>query len=108
MKRTAILILFFGWVVYCWPQQLQPPAARRIPKADTLHGDIRVDDYSWLRQRSDPEVRKYLEAENAYTEAVMKPTLALQETLFNEMRRRIKETDLDVPHREGEYLYYSR
>ncbi|MBI1803610.1 MAG: S9 family peptidase [Ignavibacteriae bacterium] len=85
-----------------------PPVARMIPKADTLHGDIRVDNYYWLRERKSPEVLKYLEAENAYTDAAMKPTVALQETLYNEMVRRIKETDQDPPYPEGSYYYYTR
>ena len=66
------------------------------------------DDYFWLREKSNPEVIKYLETENAYTEEVMKPTKALQETLYKEMLGRIKQTDLSVPSRIGEYFYYSR
>jgi oligopeptidase B len=89
---------------------LEPPIARVVPKVDTLHGDIRVDDYFWLRddERKDPEVIAYLEAENAYTKAVMQPTEALQEQLYREMLGRIQQTDLSVPERIGEYYYYSR
>ncbi len=94
--------------VVAQPSQPAPPVAKIIPRADTLHGDIRVDNYYWLRERTNPEVKNYLEAENAYTENVMKPTAALQETLYNEMVRRIKETDQDPPYREGEYYYYTR
>jgi oligopeptidase B len=86
----------------------EPPAAARIPKVDTLHGDIRVDDYFWLREKQNPEVVKYLEAENAYTAAHTKHLEALQERLYNEMLGRIKETDLSVPYREGGYWYYTR
>jgi oligopeptidase B len=89
-------------------QEIKPPIAAIIPKADTLHGDIRVDNYYWLRDRANPEVKKYLGAENAYTEAMMKPTVALQETLYNEMVGRIKETDEEPPYREGSYFYYTR
>lgn len=85
-----------------------PPRAAVIPVADTLHGDVRIDDYGWLRDRSAPEVIAYLEAENAYTGAVMKHTEALQETLYREMIGRIKETDLEVPYRKGDYFYYTR
>jgi len=87
-----------------------PPVARVAPKVDTLHGEIRVDDYFWLRDdaRKDPEVIAYLEAENAYTKAMMQPTEALQETLYREMLGRIRQTDLSVPERIGEYYYYSR
>jgi oligopeptidase B len=67
-----------------------------------------VDNYFWLRDKPNPEVRAYLEAENAYTDAVMKPTEPFQAKLYNEMLSRIKETDVDVPYREGDYFYYSR
>ncbi|MEX0878728.1 MAG: oligopeptidase B, partial [Thermoanaerobaculia bacterium] len=74
----------------------------------TLHGDTLKDEYFWLRERENPDVRKYLEAENAYTDSVMKPTEALQKTLYDEMLGRIKETDLTVPYRDGAYFYYTR
>jgi len=86
----------------------RPPVARRIPKVDVLHGDRRVDDYFWLRDKQDPEVAAYLEAENAHADAVMKPTEPLQEALYQEMLGRIQETDMGVPYRKGGWLYYSR
>ena len=86
----------------------QPPAAARRPHTTEIHGYTLKDDYFWLREKSNPEVIKYLESENAYTEEVMKPTKGLQETLYNEMLGRIKQTDLSVPSRLGEYFYYSR
>src|SRR5512134_288119 len=76
------------------------PVARREPKVDALHGDKRLDEYFWLRRKEDPQVRAYLEAENAYTDLLMKPTEALQESLYSEMLGRIKETDLTVPYRK--------
>jgi oligopeptidase B len=82
--------------------------ARRIPKADVLDGDRRVDDYFWLRDKQDPEVAAYLESENAYADALMKATEPLQEALYNEMLGRIQETDMGVPYRKGGWLYYSR
>lgn len=85
-----------------------PPIAKIIPHADTIHGDIRVDNYFWLRERDNPEVLAYLNAENAYTDAVMQHTEALQETLYHEMLSRIKETDLSVPEKIDNYYYYSR
>ena len=85
-----------------------PPFATRIPHPTTIHGRTLTDDYFWLRDKESPEVRDYLEAENAYTEEVMQPTKALQETLYAEMLGRIKQTDLSVPSRIGDYLYYSR
>ena len=85
-----------------------PPHARVAPTRLEKHGVVRVDDYYWLRGRGDPEVAAYLEAENDYTCAVMAPTEALQDTLFAEIKGRIKQTDLSVPYREGEYVYYTR
>jgi oligopeptidase B len=85
-----------------------PPVATKIRKLDLVHGDQRMDDYAWLREKSKPEVAAYLEAENAYAAAVMKPTEAFQEALYQEMLGHIKETDLSVPYRNGAYFYYSR
>jgi oligopeptidase B len=85
-----------------------PPAARQIPKVDTLHGEVRVDDYFWLREKTNPEVTAYLEAENAYTTQKMKHTEALQDKLYQEMLGRIKETDLSVPVFDTGWWYYSR
>jgi oligopeptidase B len=86
----------------------QPPVARRIPHVGSIHGHTWTDDYFWLRNREDPEVLAYLEAENRYTEAVMAPTEELRQRLFTEMRGRIKESDLSVPERLDGWLYYSR
>ncbi len=86
----------------------QPPVAAKRPHTTEIHGYTLKDDYFWLREKSNPEVIKYLESENAYTEEVMKPTKALQETLYTEMLGRIKQTDLSVPSRIGDYFYYSR
>src|SRR4029077_11157120 len=66
------------------------------------------DDYFWMREKADPEVAAYLEAENAYTAAVLKPTEPFQEALYREMLARIQETDLSVPYRDGGFFYYSR
>jgi oligopeptidase B len=81
---------------------------KREPHVTQIHGYTLTDDYFWLRDKTNPEVLKYLEAENTYTEQVMQPTKALQETLYSEMLGRIKQTDLSVPSRLGDYLYYSR
>jgi oligopeptidase B len=113
MKRSQILFLFVISCIslsFAQTGSIRPPVAKIVPKADTLHGDIRIDNYYWLRDmsRTNQEIIDYLKAENAYTDAIMKPTEALQETLYNEMVRRIKETDQDPPYRDGEYFYYSR
>ena len=84
------------------------PVARVVPKVDTIHGDILVDDYFWLRDKQNPEVMAYLEAENAYTAAGTQHTEALRQRLYEEILGRIKETDLSVPYKDGEYWYYTR
>lgn len=89
-------------------ESVVPPVARIVPRLDTVHGDILVDNYYWLRDRNDPEVIEYLQAENKYAEVMMQHTEMLQETLYSEMRSRIKETDLSVPARLDNYFYYSR
>ena len=88
--------------------ELAPPAAAPRHTETTIHGRTLVDDYAWLRERENPEVISYLEAENAYCGAVMEPTAELQKTLYAEMVSHIKETDVSVPFRDGEYWYYSR
>jgi oligopeptidase B len=85
-----------------------PPVARRVPKVDVVHGERREDDYFWLRDKANPEVAEYLDAENAYTAAVLKETAPLQEGLYKEMLARIQETDVSVPYKDGGYYYYSR
>lgn len=87
---------------------MKPPIAKKHPKTDVVHGETLVDDYFWLREKSNPEVAAYLEAENAYTDSVMKGSEPLQEKLYQEMLGRIKQTDLSVPQKDGEYWYYSR
>jgi oligopeptidase B len=85
-----------------------PPVAAEHPKVDTLHGDVRVDPYFWLRDRANPATIAYLEAENAYTDTAMAHTADLQETLYQEILGRIQQTDLSVPTRQGPYHYYTR
>ena len=85
-----------------------PPAAKKVLKETKIHGYTLKDDYFWLRDKANAEVTKHLEAENAYTEAVIAPYKGLQELLYKEMLGRIKQTDLSVPARQGDYWYYSR
>jgi oligopeptidase B len=85
-----------------------PPIAKRVPVTHTIHGDTRVDHYAWLQKKEDPEVIAYLEAENAYTKAVLAPTEALQKALYDEMLGRIQETDLSVPYPQDGFRYYQR
>ena len=84
------------------------PVAKRIPKETKIHGETLVDEYFWMREKTNPEVISYLEAENTYTAAHMKPTEAFQEALYKELLGRIKQTDTQVPYRENGYLYYTR
>src|SRR5450631_2853644 len=88
--------------------ELRAPVAERHAVEHVLHGDRRVDEYDWLRHKDDPRVRDYLREENAYTDAVLKPTEELQEKLYQEMLGRILQTDLSVPYRLRGYSYYSR
>src|ERR1043166_5122275 len=87
---------------------LQPPTTEKKPKVTEVNGDRLVDNYFWLREKTNPAVIAHLEAENAYATAVMKPTEALQEKLYNEILSHIKQTDVNVPYRQGNYFYYSR
>jgi oligopeptidase B len=86
----------------------QPPAAKKVPKVTEIHGIKMVDNYFWLRDKPNPEVKAYLDAENVYTDAVMKATEPFQKKLYAEMLGRVKETDVEVPYKEGEYFYYTR
>jgi oligopeptidase B len=85
-----------------------PPVAERRPVALEAHGDVRIDDWFWLRDKDDPDVIAHLEAENDYTEAEMAGTVPLQQALYAEIVARIQETDLSVPVRKGPWLYFSR
>jgi oligopeptidase B len=86
----------------------KPPVAKKVPQTLTLHGDERVDEYAWLKDKKSPETIAYLEAENAYAESKMKPTEELQKKLYDEMLGRIKQTDIQVPYRKDGFLYYTR
>jgi oligopeptidase B len=85
-----------------------PPVAKIVPMKLEKHGHVRVDNYYWLNERENPEVIRYLEAENEYTEAVMAHTKAFREFLFEEIKGRIKRTDVSAPYRLMDYIYYTR
>ena len=85
-----------------------PPQAPEIPHEITEVGHTRNDPFFWLREKANPDVLKYLQAENRYTETTLKPTEKLRDTIYHEMRRRIKEDDVSVPQKIGDYYYYSR
>jgi oligopeptidase B len=86
----------------------EPPQAPEIPHEIAEAGHTRNDPFFWLREKANPDVLKYLQAENRYTETALKPTEKLRDTIYHEMRRRIKEDDVSVPQKIGDYYYYSR
>jgi oligopeptidase B len=94
------------------PSRTQPsqsaPRAARSPHILRSHGHERIDDWFWLRERANPEVRAYLEAENAYTDAVMRPTESLQARIYDEIASRVQQTDTSAPVPDGPYEYYHR
>lgn len=110
MNQTLARILLLVPVIFLLAADNgpTPPIAKKIPHETEVNGHKMVDNYYWLREKSNPEVRAYLEKENAYTDSVMKPTEPFQQKLYNEMLSRVKETDVEVPYKEGDYFYYVR
>ena len=111
MKTVATVILmsvFWIAVQSCKTLQMEPPDAVKKPKELTIHGHTRIDNYYWLKERENPEVMDYLEAENRYREKMMKGSSKLQKSLFREIVSRIKQTDMSVPYLENGYYYYER
>ena len=111
MKNVLYILFILSGLTFmtnCSKQTPIPPKAKIIAHRDTTFSDVRSDNYFWLRERENPDVRAYLEAENNYTEQMMQHTKPLQETLYEEMVGRIKETDESVPYRLGDYFYYTR
>jgi oligopeptidase B len=87
---------------------ISPPLAARRPVTVLRHGETFVDDFAWLRDKSDPMVTSHLDAENRWADAVLAPTAELQQQLYAEMLGRIKETDLSVPYLKDGWWYYTR
>jgi len=85
-----------------------PPVAKIVPKTDVLHGETRADNYFWLREKGRADVTAYLEAENAYADAYLKPAEGFRQKLYDEMLGRIQETDLSAPYKQGDWFYYTR
>jgi oligopeptidase B len=107
MKKLVLFSLLMS-IATLAQDAVKPPVAKKVPKSFTLHGDERTDDYGWLRDKKNADVIAYLDAENAYADAVMKPTEELQKKLYDEMLGRIKQTDMQVPYRRKGYFYYTR
>ena len=113
MKRIlAVLTILLMSTLVSAPldaaDEVKPPVAKTDPKDVSVHGDKRIDPYFWLRDKPNPEVKAYLDAENVYADFVMKGTGPLQESLYKELVGHVKETDAAPPYREGNYFYYSR
>lgn len=108
LLQATLLITMLAPFALAQDGNRQPPVAKKVSHETRIHGYTLKDDYFWLRDKKNPEVIKYLEDENAYTEEVMKPTKEFQEALYKEILGHIKQTDLSVPSRLGEYYYYSR
>ncbi len=102
------IIIVIGNIVIVAQTAMKPPVAKKETKLTKIHGLELKDDYFWLRNKKNPEVIKYLEAENAYTEAAMKTHQPFVDNLYKEMLGRIKQTDLSVPYKLGEYWYYTK
>ena len=109
------IVIVIGNTIIVAQENMKPPIARKETKVTKINGYELKDDYGWLRSSKDPktnkvrkEVEDYLVAENAYTTSVMKPTEAFQKNLYDEMLGRIKQTDLSVPYKNGDYWYYTK
>ncbi len=105
---VVLTVMVVTAVQSCKTTDMKAPVAAKKPKELSIHGDTRIDNYYWLRERENPEVISYLEAENAYRESVMKDTEGFQKDLFDEIVGRIKQTDESVPYRKNGYYYYTR
>ncbi|MGD0297934.1 MAG: S9 family peptidase [Bryobacteraceae bacterium] len=104
---AGMLTLGLGWIIQAGTTDT-PPVANRIEHREERHGATVMDNYFWLRDKSNPAVIEYLKAENAYTDALTKNLKPFEDALYTEMLGRIKQTDLSVPTRRDGYFYYSR
>ncbi len=103
----ALIILLSGCNTTT-ESKMKPPIAKKIPKELINHGHKRIDNYYWLNERENPEVIAYLEAENSYTQEVMKSTEELQNKIYDEIVGRIKQNDVSVPYFYNGYSYYTK
>ena len=112
MKNTSfssiILISIFSLQLSFGQNNTMPPLADKIPRYDTIHNDIRVDNYHWMKDKTSKKTLAYLKAENKYTEKILKSNKDLEEKLYQEILSRIKQTDLTVPYKLRGYWYYTR
>ncbi len=106
----SLMLLMMGVIMQNCSKSTLPaaPVAKKVSHETQIHGVTLKDDYFWIRDKSNPEVKAYLEAENNYTDAALYSTKSFQDALYHEILSHIKETDVRVPYQEGEYFYYSR
>src|SRR4028119_2107853 len=109
------IVIVIGNTIIVAQTDMKAPVPKKETKVTKIHGYELKDDYGWMRSAKDPktgrvrpEVEEYLMAENAYTEAYMKPHQAFADNLYKEMLGRIKQTDLSVPYRYGDWWYYTK
>ncbi|NNK12003.1 MAG: S9 family peptidase [Flavobacteriaceae bacterium] len=112
-KKLLIPLLSVIFAISCQNQNkemvaISPPVAKKVPKNLEIHGDVRVDNYYWMNERENPEVISFLEKENEYYQAKTAHTLPLQDSLFLEMRSRIKEDDTSVPYKRNGFWYITK
>jgi oligopeptidase B len=104
---TKILMMLTLTINYSFAE-IAEPMAEKIPTKLKKHGDVRIDNYYWMKNKADPKLIAHLKAENAYRETIMKDTEEQQEKLYQEMRARIKEEDQSVPYKLRDYYYYNK
>ena len=110
LSVSALLVIAIMGNTYFAQTVMKPPVAKKEAKVLKIHGYEITDNYAWLRDREEkknPAIIKYLEAENAYTEAHMGEHKAFADNLYKEMLGRIKQTDLSVPYKLGQYWYFT-
>lgn len=111
MKHRILAAILLTTLFACSTEDAAPPkgpVAEKQPMTLEYHGDQRVDDYYWMRDREDPKVIAHLEAENTHTESELLPFMGLKGILVEEMTARIKQDDSSAPYRRGDYFYYTR
>ncbi len=106
---SIIAVLLALAIIGCSPtKKITPPVAKMIPRADTLFGDVRIDNYYWLKNKADSAVIDYIKSENAYTQEMTARLKGLEDSLYNEMVGRLKETDTSATQKIGDYYYFTR
>ena len=110
MRKFALIVLLgtTACSVFMTNESSIPPVAKTVPYENHWHGEVFADDYYWMREKEHPDVRAYLEAENAYTKSMTEHLGPLKTKIYDEMIARVQQTDLSVPVRKGAFYYYVR